>query len=70
VNADLNDYAMLGTDAASLASQAVFALGRSAICDVAVAGKLLLRDRQHPLAEEIRSRYRQVQRRFQHQEGQ
>jgi formimidoylglutamate deiminase len=70
VTADLNDYAMLGTDAASLASQAVFALGRSAICDVAVAGKLLLRDRQHPLAEEIRSRYRQVQRRFQHQEGQ
>jgi formimidoylglutamate deiminase len=61
---DLNDVAVMGTDAASLASQAVFALGRAAIRDVAVAGRLVVEDGRHPLDEEIREKYRAVQKRF------
>ena len=62
--ADLNDLALLGADKQSLAAQAVFALGRAAIRDVAVAGKLVLADGQHPHAEEIHTRYQAVQRQF------
>ncbi len=61
---DLDDMAVLGADGESLAAQAVFALGRSAVRDVAVAGRLVMEEGQHPLAEEIRSRYRDVQKRF------
>ncbi len=62
--ADLDDLSLLGTDAGSLVSQAVFALGRAAICDVAVAGRFVIRDRQHPFQAEIRARYRQIQQDF------
>ncbi|HVZ84140.1 MAG TPA: formimidoylglutamate deiminase [Terracidiphilus sp.] len=65
----LDDLALLGADAASLESQAVFALGRSAIRDVAVAGTLVLTDGHHPLDREIRARYRSVQQRFANQEA-
>ena len=61
---DLDDMAVLGADGESLAAQAVFALGRSAVRDVAVAGRLVMEEGRHPLAEEIRSRYRDVQKRF------
>jgi formimidoylglutamate deiminase len=66
---DLNDVAVLGTVAASLASHAVFAGGRAAIRDVAVAGKLVIADGQHALDEEIRERYRAVQKRFVEEDG-
>jgi formimidoylglutamate deiminase len=66
---DLNDAALLGTDADSLASQAVFAVGRAAIRDVAVAGRLVIQDARHALDEEIRDRYRRVQKRFVEEEG-
>jgi formimidoylglutamate deiminase len=62
--ADLNDLAFLGTDKQSLATQAVFALSRSAIRDVAIAGKLVLVDGHHPQEEAIRTRYQSVQRQF------
>jgi formimidoylglutamate deiminase len=62
--ADLNDLTLLGADSDSLVAQAVFALGRSAIRDVAVAGRFVLRDGEHPLAGEIRSRYRLIQQSF------
>jgi len=61
---DLNDAALLGTDAASLPSQAVFAVGRVAIRDVAVTGRLVVEDGRHARDEEIRARYRAVQKRF------
>jgi formimidoylglutamate deiminase len=61
---DLNDLSILGADAGSLASQAVFALSKSAIRDVAVQGELILVDGEHRQAEEIRARYRDVQRRY------
>jgi formimidoylglutamate deiminase len=68
--AGLDDLAILGADCTSLASQAVFALGRSAIRDVAVAGKLIIEDGRHPMAAEIRSSYRRVLQRFLNQEVQ
>jgi len=61
---DLNDFSILGTDAGSLASQVVFALAKSAICDVAVQGRLILEDGQHVDDEEIRTRYRDIQKRY------
>ncbi len=67
---DLDDLSVLGTDKESLAAQAVFALNRTAIRDVAVAGRLVLQDGHHPLAQEIRSSYRAVQQRFSHSEEQ
>jgi formimidoylglutamate deiminase len=60
----LDDMAILGLDAESLTEQAVFALGRSAIRDVAVQGKLIIEDSQHKFGDEIRSRYKAVQQRF------
>jgi formimidoylglutamate deiminase len=62
--ADLNDLAFLGADKQSLAMQAVFALSRSAIRDVAVAGKLVLIDGHHTHEEAIRTQYKKVQRQF------
>jgi formimidoylglutamate deiminase len=61
---DLNDVAVMGTDAGSLASQAVFALGRAGVRDVAVAGRIVVEDGRHAMDEEIRERYRAVQKRF------
>jgi formimidoylglutamate deiminase len=61
---DLNDVAVIGTDAESLASQAVFAVGRVAVRDVAVAGRLVVEDGRHALDAEIRARYCTVQKRF------
>jgi formimidoylglutamate deiminase len=58
---DLNDLSILGMDAESLASQAVFAMAKSAVRDVAVQGKLILENGRHPRAGEIRARYRHVQ---------
>jgi formimidoylglutamate deiminase len=67
---DLDDLAILGVDRASLVAEAVFALGRSAIRDVAVAGRLVIENGVHAQDREIRSRYRAVQKRFAHEEGQ
>lgn len=61
---DLNDPSILGLDAESLAAQAIFSVNRSAIRDVAVAGKMVLRDGRHVQEEEIRTRYQHVQQRF------
>jgi formimidoylglutamate deiminase len=61
---DMDDLSILGLDADSLADQAVFALNRSAIRDVAVQGRLVLTDGHHPLEEEIRLRYKNVQQRY------
>ncbi|KAA6462110.1 formimidoylglutamate deiminase [Acidobacteria bacterium AB60] len=61
---DLDDVALLGTDAATLASQVVFAGSRAAIRDVAVAGRLVMQEGRHLLDDEIRARFRRVVRRF------
>jgi formimidoylglutamate deiminase len=62
---DLRDLSILGADTESLLSQAVFALAKSAIRDVAVQGRMILEDGRHPHEDEIRSRYLAVQRRYQ-----
>lgn len=61
---DCNDLSILGVDAQSLATQAVFALQRAAIRDVAVQGRLILEDGHHREEEAIRARYRDVQQRY------
>jgi formimidoylglutamate deiminase len=61
---DLNDLSGLGMDLETLASQAVFSLAKSAVRDVAVAGKLILENGRHSGAGEIRAKYRGVQRKF------
>jgi formimidoylglutamate deiminase len=66
---DLNDLALLGTDEASLVAQIIFAAGRAAVRDVAVAGRMIFMDGHHAREEEIRSRYLAVQRDFLKQEA-
>jgi len=61
---DLNDLSLLGVDAESLASQAVFAMARGAVRDVAVQGELILQDGRHRDEDAIRERYRDVQCRY------
>lgn len=61
---DLNDLSILGVDAESLPAQAIFALAKSAVRDVAVQGRLILRDGHHAHEAEIRGRYQEVQRRY------
>ena len=61
---DLNDLSILGVDAKSLAAQAVFALSKGAVRDVAVQGRLIFADGQHAHGNEIRARYGEIQRRY------
>lgn len=64
---DLNDLSILGADTDSLSSQAVFALAKSAVRDVAVQGKLIVQDGHHGFEDKIRDQYRVVQKRYQNQ---
>jgi len=64
ITVDLNDLSILGVDATSLASQAAFAMAKSAVRDVAVQGRLILENGRHSGAGEIRARYRAVQRKY------
>jgi formimidoylglutamate deiminase len=66
---DLDDLAILGVDRETLASQAVFAVSRSAVRDVAVQGRIVIQDGCHVEADDIRSRYRSVQQRYQSSTG-
>jgi formimidoylglutamate deiminase len=59
---DLRDVAIAGHSAQDLLSMLVFSLPRSAIRDVAVSGRMILRDGKHPLEEEIVARYTEVHR--------
>jgi formimidoylglutamate deiminase len=54
---DLEDPSIAGHSAESLLAMIVFGLNRSAIRDVAVNGRLIVRDGKHPHQEEIVSRY-------------
>lgn len=59
---DLKDPSIAGHSTEDLLSTLVFSLSRTAVRDVVVAGKTILRDSKHPLQEEIVSRYKEVQR--------
>jgi formimidoylglutamate deiminase len=60
---DLNDVSIAGHSAADLLPIIVFSLNRSAIRDVVVNGRFVLRDQKHIHQEEIISRYKEVHRR-------
>jgi formimidoylglutamate deiminase len=57
---DLNDLSIAGNSADDLLPIVVFSLGRSAIRDVVVQGRWVVRDQQHPQQDEIVSRYREL----------
>ena len=57
---DLNDVSIAGHSAEDLLPIIVFTLNRSAIRDVVVNGRFILRDQKHALQDEITSRYKQV----------
>lgn len=59
---DLNDPSIAGHSPADLLSILVFSLNRSAICDVVVNGKFVIRDKVHIDGKEIVSRYNEVHR--------
>jgi formimidoylglutamate deiminase len=59
---DLNDASIAGHSSDDLLSIVVFSLNRSAIRDVVVNGRMILRDRKHPHQDEIVSRYADVHR--------
>jgi formimidoylglutamate deiminase len=57
---DLDDLSIAGHSAADLLPIIVFSLNRSAIRDVIVNGKFIVRDQQHPLQNEIVARYNEI----------
>jgi formimidoylglutamate deiminase len=57
VTIDLRDLSIAGNSPDDLLPLIVFGLNRTAVRDVAVNGKFILRDGQHPLHEEIVGRY-------------
>ena len=62
VSIDLNDISIAGHTPDALLPLLVFGANRSAIRDVVVNGKVILRDGRHPLEEEILRRYQQLYR--------
>jgi formimidoylglutamate deiminase len=57
---DLNDVSIAGHSTGDLLPIIVFALNRSAIRDVVVNGRFILRDQKHVLHDEIISRYKET----------
>lgn len=66
---DLNDLSIAGHSPDDLLPVIVFGLNRSAIRDVALNGKLILRDGRHPLQDEIVGRYAELHTRVWHDAG-
>jgi formimidoylglutamate deiminase len=57
---DLDDVSIAGHSGEDLLPLAVFSLNRSAVRDVMVNGRWVVRDGRHPLQEEIVSRFKQL----------
>jgi formimidoylglutamate deiminase len=66
VTVDLDDLSIAGHSAEDLLPIIVFSLQRSAIRDVVVNGKLILKDQRHVLQDEIVSRYKEVHQKLWH----
>lgn len=60
VTVDLDDFSIAGNSAEDLLSVVVFGMNRTAVRDVLVGGKFILRDGRHELEEEIVTRYKGV----------
>jgi formimidoylglutamate deiminase len=63
---DLNDVSITGHSPEDLLPIIVFALNRSAIRDVVVNGRFVIRDQKHALQDQIVSRYQEVHRKVWH----
>lgn len=63
---DLNDVSIAGHSAEDLLPILVFSLNRSAIRDVVVNGRLIVRDQKHSLEDEIVSRYKEIHQKVWH----
>ncbi len=61
---DLDDASIAGADRGSLLAGIVFSAARTAIRDVIVGGKTIVRDGRHPLQEEIVQRFAALQKRL------
>jgi formimidoylglutamate deiminase len=61
---DLDDVSIAGNSGNDLLALAVFSLSRSAIRDVMVNGRWVIRDQRHPLQEEIVSRFKELHRKL------
>lgn len=59
---NLDDVSIAGNSDEDLLSAIVFGMNRSAIADVAVGGKFLVRDHRHPRQQEIIHEYQEVAR--------
>jgi formimidoylglutamate deiminase len=57
---DLNDLSIAGNTAEDMLPILVFSLNRSAIRDVVVGGRMIVRDQRHVQQEEIVGRYREL----------
>jgi formimidoylglutamate deiminase len=61
---DLDDVSIAGNSGNDLLPLAVFSLSRSAIRDVMVNGRWVVRDQRHPLQEEIVARFKELHRKL------
>ncbi len=61
---DLWDSSLLGVDPESLEAQAVFAFSKGAVREVVVQGRMILENGHHQHGDEIKARYRDLQRRY------
>jgi formimidoylglutamate deiminase len=61
---DLDDVSIAGNSGDDLLPLAVFSLSRSAIRDVMVNGRWVVRDQRHPLQDEIISRFKELHRKL------
>jgi formimidoylglutamate deiminase len=64
ITVDLDEMSIAGNSGEDLLPLAVFSLSRSAIRDVVVNGRWVVRDQRHPLQEEIVSRFKQLHRKL------
>lgn len=63
ITVSLDDLSLAGHDEETLLPALVFGAERSAVRDVIIGGRMVVRDGYHPLEEEIIQRYQQVSRR-------
>jgi formimidoylglutamate deiminase len=61
---DLDDVSIAGNSGNDLLPLSVFSLSRSAIRDVIVNGRWVVRDQRHPLQEEIVARFKELHRKL------
>ena len=61
---DLSDCSIAGSLPSELLTNIVFSMSRSAVCDVAVAAKIIIDQRRHLMQDEIVAAFHRVQQRL------